>query len=86
MTGHFDVSFGNWLPDDPKYYCDKCGEEFAEDDLTEIKGDMICEDCKDLYFIECELCGDHTEEDDIVETSDGKRVCQSCYDDNYPES
>lgn len=83
MTGHFDKSFGNWLPDDEKYYCDICEESFPEDDMVEIHGQTVCQNCLDLYFTECEKCNDLVLEDELVEATDGKRVCQSCYDENF---
>lgn len=87
MTGgYFDRAFGNYLPDDEKYFCDKCGDEFAEDDLTEVGGEMICENCLDSYFFICDICEEHIPEEDMVDTADGKKVCQSCYDDTYSES
>ena len=28
-----------------RYYCDKCNNEFESDELYDVDGDMLCEDC-----------------------------------------
>lgn len=83
--GYFDRAFGNWLPDDEKFYCDKCGEEVAEDDLTEVNGDFLCENCLSEYN-ECEICNSLTHTDELIELANGKMVCPSCYDEHYVEN
>ena len=29
----------------PHWYCDECGEEFDPEDLYDVEGDMVCEEC-----------------------------------------
>lgn len=83
--GYFDRVFGNWLPDDEKFYCDKCGEEVEEDNLTDVDGDSICENC--LYeYNECEICNSLTHIDQLIELANGKMVCPSCYDEHYVDN
>lgn len=84
-TGYFDRVFGNYLPDDEKFYCEKCEEECSEDDLVEVNNSMVCPNCFD-DAIECEICHEFFFEDDITVKPDGKWVCDSCADDNYTES
>ena len=48
--------------DDDMYQCERCGEWFPYDYLTEYKGDLYCEAC--LAEIEWENEGKEDEEDD----------------------
>jgi hypothetical protein len=32
------------------YYCDECGEEIPDDDLYEVDGDDLCEECLKKRF------------------------------------
>lgn len=29
----------------PHFYCDKCGEEFQPEELYDVDGEMLCDDC-----------------------------------------
>lgn len=78
-NGYFDTAYGNWLPDDPKYYCDHCGEQVdSEDDLHEVWLDKyVCDDCYNDY-IKCEHCGNEVHVDDS-QNVDKKDYCEDCY-------
>lgn len=80
-NGYFDSQIGTWLPDDPKYVCDKCGEEFDnEDDLHEVNNDdYVCDSCFDDYG-KCEHCHSLVELDEMEEVED-KIYCIDCYSD-----
>lgn len=58
-TGHFDKSFGNWLPDDPQGKCDHCGKTCPSDTMEEVADDVF-------WCRECYLTYDYDEEDDGV--------------------
>jgi hypothetical protein len=38
------------LIDVPVHYCDKCGEELPADEIYEVDGEELCEEClKDMF-------------------------------------
>ena len=82
MSGTFDRVMMQWYPDDEKYYCDKCEETCNEDDMIEIDGEMVCEQCA-LDAIECDECHElHFEEN--MTCIDEKWVCTNCEENVYP--
>lgn len=44
----YDRQQEEWLNSRP--VCDCCGEPIQDDFCYEINGDLICEDCLDMYF------------------------------------
>jgi len=78
--GYYDKALGGWLPNDPKYCCDKCGEEVDnEDDLHEVWLDeFVCDGCYNDY-VECDGCG-HEVNVDEIEKVEGKEYCEDCRD------
>ena len=53
-SGHFNVSFGNWLPDDPEDWgCDEMGNDvYVGDEIYRLSG-------TDEVFLECSDCLDY---------------------------
>lgn len=53
---HFDVNFGNWLPDDPEIKligkCENCGEYIYDTyDRFEVDGMLFCSKCCLFQFL-----------------------------------
>lgn len=74
-----------------EYYCccDRCGDYFHRDIISEIDNDYICEVCREAAYECCAECGDYHFEDDMYEVydSDGCKVyvCSNCRDEHYDE-
>ncbi|RLG11478.1 hypothetical protein DRN73_05270 [Candidatus Pacearchaeota archaeon] len=63
------------------FYCAKCGEIFPQKDgvVSEIEGEMYCQECYSEKFGYCEIC-DTEEYWDYLKEINGKCVCRDCYD------
>lgn len=72
MSGHFDVKFGNWVPDDPEFVteCQHCEEPLEEGMEVLITDDDLVFCDRDCYtewlshsgeFIETVLSKDYLE-------------------------
>ena len=60
--------------------CDVCGEDSSVvASLEEIKGDLVCFECKNDLFVlsernaRCDMCGDGCHADDLLEIEGGIR-------------
>jgi len=77
--GYWDRQIGTWLPNDPKCYCDKCGNEVEEDELNEVWfEEYVCDDCY-VDYIKCDHCGHEVYVDD-TEIVGIENICEDCYD------
>lgn len=67
-----------------KIKCDECGELFNPEDLTEVDGRLVCNDCLEESgnYEFCENCDEWHHADDMIEIHRGGRrsifVCESC--------
>lgn len=63
--------------------CDHCGELRRNDDLTEVEGKYVCEECLEHsgdYFM-CEVCEEwHSFDNGYGEWHSGGYICQHCMD------
>lgn len=67
-----------WCAERYAFTCDKCGETFADDEMTDLEsGDHVCSDCLEWYCKECEVCGKIDYKRYMVE-HDGKWYCEEC--------
>ena len=71
-----DAAFGEA---DTDCECSECGEGHysADDDLTTIDGDAICDECIDRLHLRCEGC-DVIQADGRLEDVDGQWYCAKC--------
>lgn len=85
-------SNGNWIQvcercrDEYYTYCDRCGEYWPNDCVTEVDGDYYCESCFDECCEECDECGDYHRSSRMYDAyRDGRevRICESCRDEDY---
>lgn len=64
------------------YTCYHCGGVHHADDLTDVGGDLYCEDCRDELFIYCERCNcyeDRSESQDVIGYYRDHEVwCEDC--------
>ena len=63
--------------------CTKCGREFCEDELVEIEGELVCEDCAaEMGYAKCQDCGEWFKADEGL-VYDDEPLCENCYEDHY---
>lgn len=66
--------------------CDECGEEFNEDDMTDVSGSILCDDCFNSETRDCEGCGSrYLTSDGYSGECDGDFCSSDCYWDTYRE-
>lgn len=77
--GYYDNALGAYLPDDPKFVCERCEQLVdTEDELHEVEFDkLVCDDCFSEYH-ECDCCKTLYHTDDMNEVQ-GKEYCEDCY-------
>lgn len=59
--------------------CYECGEYVDEDDIRYIDGDPYCYNCVSY----CECCGEYYTENSYYIPSEGRYVCECCFDEYY---
>lgn len=72
------------------YICDYCGETVDDRDLEPYEtedGDIICEDCADIYYTRCGECRTYVRNSDICDAMDmygyETQICRHCADEYY---
>lgn len=60
--------------------CDRCGNEFEEEELREVAGQQVCESCADDAHT-CEHCEETFFEDG--HRNNGYWYCESCWEDSW---
>ena len=70
-------------PYDEPCICQKCEQEFDEDELNE---DGVCEECYLEEEVECEECGASVPRSDLKYSENlDKVVCEECFNKNKEE-
>ena len=62
--------------------CANCGEEYSIDQMFEVEGDWLCEDCTDRLTVICDHCAERVYEENAVE-DDTHTLCDHCFDEYY---
>ncbi|MEI3555615.1 MAG: zinc-binding protein [Eubacteriales bacterium] len=62
--------------------CANCGAEHSIEDMFEVEGDWLCEDCADHLTLVCDHCGERFYEENAVE-DDHTTLCEHCFDAHY---
>ena len=62
--------------------CANCGEEHSIDQMFEVEGDWLCEDCTDRLTVICDHCAERVYEENAVE-DDTHTLCDHCFDEYY---
>ena len=62
--------------------CANCGEEHSIDQMFEVEGDWLCEDCTDRLTVICDHCAERVYEENAVE-NDTHTLCDHCFDEYY---
>ena len=62
--------------------CANCGAEHPIDDIYQVEGDWLCEDCTDRLTAICDHCAERFYEENIVE-DDTHTLCDYCFDEYY---
>ena len=62
--------------------CANCGAEHHVEDMFEVEGDWLCEDCADRLTVICDHCAERVYEENIVE-DDTHTLCDHCFDEYY---
>lgn len=58
---------------DDRIPCTHCGELHEPDELTEVNGAYVCDDCLSDHYYQCEECREYVPNDEIVWVRDGWR-------------
>ena len=61
--------------------CANCGAEHAIEDMFEVEGDWLCEDCADRLTVICDHCAGRVYEENVVE-DDTHTLCEHCFDES----
>ena len=61
--------------------CANCGAEHPIDDIYQVEGDWLCEDCADRLTVICDHCAERVYEENAVE-DDTHTLCDRAYWDN----
>lgn len=67
---------------DCEVQCDSCDEFFSHDDIRNVEGENLCQDCFDEDYFVCDSCGLATSNDERNEVG-RDAFCQECFDDNF---
>ena len=62
--------------------CANCGEEHSIDQMFEVEGDWLCEDCTDRLTVICDHCAERVYEENAV-ADDTHTLCDHCFDEYY---
>lgn len=62
--------------------CERCGDEYDEQDMIYFDSEWICEDCADERTFICADCGDRHWNDSSYSSGNGT-ICEHCYDYHY---
>ena len=62
--------------------CANCGAEHPIDQMFEVEGDWLCEDCADRLTVICDHCAERVYEGNTVE-DDAHIFCDHCFDEYY---
>ena len=62
--------------------CANCGAEHAIEDMYQVEGDWLCEDCADRLTVICDHCAERVYEENAVE-DDTHTLCDHCFDEYY---
>ena len=62
--------------------CVNCGAEHSIEDMFEVEGDWLCEDCTDRLTVICDHCNERIYEENAVE-DDTHTLCDHCFDEYY---
>ena len=57
--------------------CANCGAEHPVEDMYQVEGDWLCEDCADRLTVICDHCAERFYEENIVE-DDTHTLCDRC--------
>ena len=64
------------------YECYECGNLYPADELNDVNGNDICDDCLNDDYITCDCCGDYVHTYDAI-NDDDMTLCQFCYENYY---
>ena len=59
--------------------CVNCGAEHSIEDMFEVEGDWLCEDCADRLTVICDHCAERVYGENAVE-DDTHTLCDHCFD------
>ena len=62
--------------------CANCGAEHSIEDMYQVEGDWLCEDCADRLTVICDHCAERVYEENAVE-DDTHTLCDHCFDEYY---
>ena len=62
--------------------CANCGAEHSIEDMYQVEGDWLCEDCADRLTVICDHCAERFYEENIIE-DDTHTLCEHCFDEYY---
>ena len=62
--------------------CANCGAEHSVEDMYQVEGDWLCEDCADRLTVICDHCAERVYEENAVE-DDTHTLCDHCFDEYY---
>ena len=62
--------------------CANCGTEHSIEDMYQVEGDWLCEDCADRLTVICDHCAERFYEENIVE-DDTHTLCDHRFDEYY---
>ena len=62
--------------------CANCGGEHSIDQMFEVEGDWLCEDCAERLTVICDHCAERVYEENAVE-DDTHTLCDHCFDEYY---
>ena len=62
--------------------CANCGEEHSIEDMYQVEGDWLCEDCADRLTVICDHCAERVYEENAVEDDCFDEYCVRCEDCN----
>ena len=62
--------------------CANCGTEHSFEDMYQVEGDWLCEDCADRLTVICDHCAERVYEENAVE-DDTHTLCDHCFDEYY---
>ena len=62
--------------------CANCSGENPIDQMFEVEGDWLCEDCADRLTVICDRCAERVYEENAVE-DDTHTLCDHCFDEYY---
>lgn len=64
------------------FNCDCCGREFDSTEMTEINRQIICENCRDVYYTQCSCCGSWIIRD-YEYSYDEEFYCEDCFNEQF---